>query len=58
MKYTDEELRRIGKNLMSLWGAECISYEVGEKCVEFTGIEDGDQFTSELSFDNLKEYLY
>lgn len=57
----DKELLKIGTEVASLWGAECISYTIDmkHKQVIFLCIEVGEKFTTTVSFQELKsEYNY
>lgn len=57
-RYTNEDLRKIGNSVASLWGASCYDFKVShkEKSVCFFCIEYGEHFTTHLSFDELAEY--
>ena len=51
-------LRAIGNNVASLWGAECISWEVDQKAkvVVFACIEHGEEFETDIAFGDLAQY--
>ena len=54
------DLESIGRNISSTWGAECIGYkvDVDNKLVTFQCIEDGEEFVTNINFDELKDYDY
>lgn len=57
--FTHEQLCRIGREVASLWGAECYAYEIKKRKKEivFNCIEWGEKFIASVSFDELAEYL-
>ena len=56
--YTAHDLNGIGRNIASLWGGCLLSVEVDRqnKKVVFHCIEHGEDFCSELTYDELQEY--
>ena len=52
-----QKLLEIGTDVASLWGAECYDVEIDkkEKSVTFMCIEAGEEFVTEMSFDEIKE---
>lgn len=57
-KYSKEDLMRIGKEVASGWGGVCLDVKVNSKLVEFMCAEHGEHFTTELTWEELKEYEY
>lgn len=57
MKYTIKELEKIGQNVASLWGAECLDFEIKGNEVTFKCIEYGEIFITTLTGTELKQYL-
>jgi hypothetical protein len=53
-------LRKIGTNVASGWGGECIDYEIDDEkeVVIFHCIEHGEEFVIEIEFENLEEENY
>lgn len=58
LKYSKQELLKIGRNVASLWGGECYDVEVDNKNkkVVFLCVEHGEQFATELAFNELQQY--
>ena len=59
VSYTDEQLMRIGRSVAGIYGGECITVTIkqSEKVVRFDCVEHGERFCSDVSFDDLAEYL-
>lgn len=54
--YTDEELKKIGNNIASMWGGSCFKYEVTATEVLFHCIEHGEEFATSCTFAELEEH--
>lgn len=59
-KYFDSDVRRVGQEVASLYGASCLSYKINKrsKKILFNCVEHGEFYSTEISFDDLKEYSY
>lgn len=57
-KYTENDLIKIGREVASGWGGECLKATSKSDSVEFLCIEHGECFTTELTLEELKEYEY
>lgn len=54
--YTKKELMEIGQNVASGWGACCIDCKTDENGVIFYCNEFGENFTTYLTYEELKKY--
>ena len=52
-----DELRDIGNDIASLWGGSCYDYNIDweKKEVDFYCIENGEDFVTTSSFEEIKE---
>ena len=62
-KYNEEQIRSVGIEIASLWGGECLSYEVvkenGETIYRFMCIEHGDEFFTDVKESEIEtDYAY
>jgi hypothetical protein len=56
--YTENDLYRIGDEVASIWGGNCRSFELDKKnkTVIFHCVENGEDFCSTLTYDELAKY--
>jgi len=56
--YNANDLTRIGNNVASIWGGFCRNFTVDgqNQKVTFNCVEHGEEFASELDYDELHEY--
>lgn len=54
-----DSMKNIGRNVASVWGAEYLDCEILENGnIRFYCVEDGEQFCSDLTPEELQEYNY
>lgn len=56
-RISDGELRMVGQQVASLWGACCTGFERKKDSVVFYCNECGEKFITELTYDEVQEEL-
>jgi hypothetical protein len=59
IKFEKTQLMKYGREIASLWGGECVDYEIDKenKVIIFICIEHGEDFVTSITFDEYEQWL-